>query len=233
MNPGVYKIVAYQLELSLQHFEFLPNPTEREYGEVEDFDALIYKPTKPEDCDYSSLLRVIPYQVSEPINWLGFLDRFPQVDFLRGSPDWPIMSKRMLYVLRSVGDFPHQAIPMRIFDYSLENKVSDYLKQEELPPEVCNQDYVALQLLEATDAIDTQLSEYEQFNPNNIIPPRITRLVLREPVGGFPPIFRLARDFSSYVYVSPQAKQALEDAGIRGLQFFSEEGVRAENLTAL
>jgi hypothetical protein len=233
MNPGVYKTVAYLLEVSLEHLESLPEPEDREYGEAEDFDALIYKPTKPDNADDASLRRLIPYQVSEPINWLGFLDRLPQVDFLRGNLLWPLMSKRMLYILRSVGDFPHKTIPMRIFDYSLEDQVGDYLNQEELPPEVCNQDYVVLQLLETTDAIDTQLSEYEQFNPNNIIPPGITRLVLREPVGGFPPIFRLARDFSSYVYVSPQAKQALEDAGIRGLQFFSEEGVRAENLTAL
>jgi hypothetical protein len=228
MSDQPYETVAYELRLSLEHLEALPEADDREYGEVEDFDALIYKPTKPEDCDYSSLRRIIPYQVSEPMNWLGFLNRLPQLDFLRGSPDWPIMSKRMLYVLHSMGDFPHKTIPMRIFDYSLEDKVSDYLNQENLPPEVCNQDYVVLQLLEATDAIDTQLSEYEQFNPSDIIPPGITRLILREPVGGFPPIFRLAKKFSTHIYVSPQAKQALEDADIRGLEFFSEEGVRAK-----
>lgn len=30
--------------------------------------------------------------------------------------------------------------------------------------------------------------------------------------------------------VSPQAKQALEEAGIRGLQFFPKKGVRADTL---
>jgi hypothetical protein len=224
-----YKTVAYYLRLSLEHLNSLPEPEDREYGEVEDFDALIYEPTKPEDADDDSLLRVIPYQVPEPINWLSFLDRLHQVDFLRSDLSWTIMSKRMLYVLRSVGDFPHKAIPMRIFDYSLKDKVDNYLRKEYYPSEVCNQDYVVLQLLEATDAIDTELSEYGE--PGLILPPKITRLILREPAGGFPPIFRLAKKLSVYIYVSPQAKQALEDAGIRGLQYFEEEGVRAEGAT--
>jgi hypothetical protein len=228
MSERNYEIVAYELRLSLEHLDSLPEPEEREYGEVESFDALIYEPTKPEDADSSSLRRRIPYEVPEPMNWLGFLDRLHQVDFLRSDLSWTIMSKRMLYILRSLGNFPHKAIPMRIFDYSLEDKVDNYLKKEYYPPEACNQDYVVLQLLEATDAIDTELSEYGE--PGLIIPAGITWLILREPVGGFPPIFRLDKEFSTSIFVSPQAKQALEDAGIRGLEFFSEEGIRINNL---
>jgi hypothetical protein len=129
-----YKTVAYRLRLSLEHLDSLPETEDREYGEVEDFDALIYKPTAPEGFDSSYLDRVIPYQGPEPLNWLGFLNRLHQVDLLRGNPSLPIMSKRMLYVLRSVGEFPHKAIPMRIFDYglSLENKLDQYLDKQEL-----------------------------------------------------------------------------------------------------
>jgi hypothetical protein len=222
-----YKTVAYRLRLSLEHLDSLPEPEDREYGEVEDFDALIYKPTAPEGFDSSYLDRVVPYQGPEPLNWLGFLNRLHQVDLLRGNPSLPIMSKRMLYVLRSVGDFPHNAIPIRIFDYSLEDKVDKYLKKDYYSPEVCNQDYVVVQLLEPTDAVDTKLSEYEEPDPDSIIPPGITRLILREPVGGFLPLFFIDELFP-YLYVSPQAKQALKDAGIRGLQFFPKKGVRAE-----
>jgi hypothetical protein len=229
MEITSYDIVAYQLELSLEHLESLPEPEEREYGEVEDFDALIYKPTQPEGADSTLLDREIPYQGPEPINWLGFLDRFHQLDFLHSDPSWPIMSKRMLYILCSVGDFPHKVIPIRIFDYSLKDKVDNYLKKEYYPPEVCNQDYVVVQLLEPTDAVDRELSKYEEPDPTSIIPPGITRLILREPIGGFPPFFFIDELFP-YLYVSPQAKQALEDAGIRGLQFFPKKGVRADTL---
>jgi hypothetical protein len=227
-----YEIVAYEMRLSLEHLDNLPDPIEREYGEAEDFDALIHKPTAPEGADDDFLIRVVPYQDPGNLNWLGFLNRLHRhpVDFLRGNPSWPIMSKRVLYVLQSVGSFSHKAIPMRIFDYSLEDKVGMYLGKEYFPPEVCNQDYVVVQLLDALDVIDTQLSEYGK--PGSILPAPITRLVLREPAGGFPPIFRLEKDFYYSLYVSPQAKHALEDADIRGLEFFSEEGVRVENLTA-
>jgi hypothetical protein len=96
-----------------------------------------------------------------------------------------------------------------------------------VPPNICSEDYLMVQLLEFTDAVDSELSEYEEPDPESIFPPKITRLILRQPVGGFPPFFCIDELFP-YLYVSPQAKQALEDAGIRGLEFFSEEGIRAE-----
>jgi hypothetical protein len=232
MHDTSYEIVAYELSLSLEHLDSLPEPEDREYGEVEDFDALIYEPTSPEGFDSSFLDRVVPYQGPEPLNWLGFLNRLHQVDLLRGDPSLPLMSKRMLYILRSICEFPHKAIPIRIFDYSLEDKIDNYLKKEYYPPEVCNQDYVVVQLLEFTDAVDPKLSEYKPYGPDSILPPRITRMVFREPAGGFPPIFCIPEAFRYSLYVSPQAKQALEDAGIRGLEFFSKRGVRAEGATA-
>jgi hypothetical protein len=222
-----YETVAYELRMSLEHLHSLPDFEDREFGEVEDFDALIYKPTAPEGFDGSYLDRVVPYQGPEPLNWLGFLNRLHQIDLLRGNHSLPLMSNRMLYVLRSVGNFSHKAIPMRIFDYSLEDEVNQYLSQEYFPPDVCNQDYVVLQLLEFTNAVDSELSEYEEPDPDSIFSPSIIRMVLREPVGGFPPVFCIPQEFRYNLFVSPQAKQVLEDAGIRGLEFLPEEGVRA------
>jgi hypothetical protein len=225
MEPSFYETVAYRLRFSLQHLDSLPDPSEREYGEVEDYDVLIYEPTRPEGIDDSLLERVIPYNGPGYLNWLGFLDRLPQTDFLRGDLLWPIMSKRMLYILCSVGDFPHKAIPLRIFDYAQRNELEQYLNREGLPSDICNTDYVALQLLEETDVIDFELSEYEDPIPDSILPPTISRLVLREPIEGFPPIFRLAKEYLPYLHVSLKAKQALEDAGIHGLEFVDEEGI--------
>jgi hypothetical protein len=232
MSNASFETVAYRLRPSLEHLDSLPEPMEREYGEVEDFDALIYKPTAPEGTDGSLLDRNVPYRGPEPLNWLGFLNRLHQTDLLNDDLLWPSMSKRILYVLHSVGNFPHKVIPMRIFDYSLEDRVGQYIRQNHFPPEVCNQDYVVLQLLDFTDAVDAELSEYKQYGPSDMFPPSIIRMVLREPVGGFPPVFCIPQEFRYNLFVSRQAKQALEDAGIRGLEFLPQEGVRAENLTA-
>lgn len=120
---------------------------------------------------------------------------------------WPIMSRRMLDVLLSVGDFPHQAIPV-IF-------------QSEQTKEL-NDDYVILQLLELSELLDMERSVY---SIERVVPdPEVTFVcdvkykVLVEPDNGFPPIFRIKGD-SIPLHVSAVAKQALEDAGIQGLEF--------------
>lgn len=228
------EIVAYQLIETGDHLRNLPDVMDREYGEVEDFDVIIYEPTQPEGADSSFLERIVPYGGEEPINFLGFLDRLPhQTDFLNNELLWIIISKRTLYLLRSVGEFAHKAIPINIFDYRLENSLNNYLNMKDVSPEICNKDYVILQLLESVDAVDVEHSKFEEPEPDDLDPPEITHLVLREPKNGFPPIFRLADNekFSaSYfrLYVSLTAKEALEEAGIKGVCFIPKVGIKTD-----
>jgi hypothetical protein len=227
------EIVAYQLNETFEHLRKLPDPLEREYGEIEDFDVVIYEPMKPRDADSSFLERSLPYNGPEPIIFLGFIKRLPhQSDFLNNDLLWKIISKRALYILRSVGEFAHKAIPLKIFDYQLKDNISSYLDREDLSSEICNEDYVALQLLENLDVVDLENSEFEELDPDDPVPPRITRLVLREPPSGFPPVFRLAQNpnFSTSfldIYLSKTAKVALEESGIKGVSFISEEGINS------
>jgi hypothetical protein len=120
---------------------------------------------------------------------------------------WPIMSRRMLDVLLSVGNFPHQVIPVTF--KSVENKEA-------------NHDYIILQLLEFSDLLDMDKSVYTiergVADPEMTFVCNVKLKVLREPAGGFPPIFRIKGD-SIPLHVSAVAKQALEDAGIQGLEF--------------
>jgi hypothetical protein len=123
-------------------------------------------------------------------------------------PDgWPIVSRKMLDVLLSVDGFPHQVIPV----------VFKSEKTKEL-----NDDYVILQLLELSDLLDMDKSVYTI--KRSVADPEVTFVcgvklkVLREPAGGFPPIFRI-KGCSISLYISAVAKQALEDAGIQGLRF--------------
>jgi hypothetical protein len=231
-----YPIVAYKIMPSLDHLDTLPeDPMDREYGEAESYDAFTHKPTRPRNLPCSGMTGTIPYPGPEPIDFVGFMDRLPhQTDFLSADGFEPIVSKRMLYVLRSVGEFPHKAISTRIYDYSFQDQGDDsYGRHDYEGPAIepggeFNEDYVSLQFLEHVDGINYEQTEFRPSVNPAIMPPQITNLVLKEPIGGFPPIFRLARHRTTYLFVSPAAKEALEEAGIKGLDFFPKKGTRAQ-----
>ncbi len=234
-----YPIVAYSLWQSLEHLDSLPtDPMEREYGEAENYDAFTHKPTRPRDLPWDGMTGTIPYPGPEPVNFVGFLNRLPhQTDFLRTDDFGPIISKQMLYVLRSVGEFPHKAIYTRVYDYRFQDQGDEsYGRHDHEGPAIkpggeFNEDYVALQLLEHVDGIDPNSCVYEDDYPG-IVPPSLISWSLKEPVRGFPPIFRLNKAGKrASLFVSPATKKALEEAGIKGLGFTEYEGTRAQEAT--
>jgi hypothetical protein len=225
-----YSIVAYEISPSLARLDSLPeDPMDREYGEAEDYDALIYKPTQAEEVGTGLIENAEPYEVPEPVDWVGFLDRLHQTDYLHNDLLWPLVSKRMLYVLRSVGEFSHKAISTRIYDYGCQNQGNNNDEGHTTPSAgEFNEDYVGLQLLEHVEGIDYEHTEFSPSLHPDIFSPYITNLVLKEPVGGFPPIFRLANKKTTELFVSPAAREALEAAGIKGLDFLPKKGNRAQ-----
>lgn len=116
--------------------------------------------------------------------------------------NWPILSQRSIDSLRSVGEFPHQAFPVVIYDTSV------------VETESPNRNYVALQLLSHLDIIDWENSIYEvgEFYTS------FRSIALHEPEFGFPPIFRVKHKSAS-LFVSSAARDALQAAGIRGMSF--------------
>jgi hypothetical protein len=227
-------IIAYKMRPSLDHLDSLPeDPMDREYGEAENYDALIYKPTQAEEVGIGLIENAEPYEVPEPVDWVSFLDtRLHQTDYLYNDLRWPLISKRMLYVLCSAGEFPHKVISTRIYDYGFQDQGrNNYESRTTLPAGEFNEDYVGLQLLEHVDGIDPDSCEYEDDYPG-ILPPSLISWRLKEPIGGFPPIFRLNRSGEDlFLFVSPAAKEALEEAGIKGLDFFPKKGTRAQEVS--
>jgi hypothetical protein len=238
-----YPIIAYEMTPSLDFLDLLAeDPMDREYGEAEIYNAWVYMPTRPRGLPWSGTSGTIPYPGPEPIDFVGFLDeRLRQTDYLYTDDSGlkPIISKRMLYVLRSVGEFPHKVISTRIYDYGfLDQGRNNYEGRTTPPAGEFNEDYVGLQLLEHVDGIDLENSEFDldsdsdSLIPDLVLPPDIINLVLKEPLGGFPPIFRLNRAGERvYLFVSPTAKEALEEAGIKGLRYFGYEGTRAQEVS--
>jgi hypothetical protein len=236
-----YPIVAYKISHNLERLDSLPpDPMDREYGSAEDYDATTHKPTESKGVLWSGTTGTIPYPGPEPVNLVGFLDRLPhQTDFLSIIDSYlnPIISKRMLYVLRSVGEFPHKAISTRIYDYRFQDQGDDSFGRYDYqgpaiePGGEFNEDYVSLQLLEHIDGIDPDSCEYEDYDDDApvILPPRLkSSWRLKEPSSGFPPIFRVKKQ-SNTLFVSPVTKVALEEAGIKGLNFFPKEGTPLPN----
>jgi hypothetical protein len=230
-----YPIIAYEISHNLERLDSISEDImDREYGDAEDYDALIYKPTQAEEVGSGLIENAEPYEVPEPVDWVGFLDRLYHTDYLYNNLRWPLISKQMLYVLRSVGNFPHKTIATRIYDFGFQNQGSDRFLNHHVPPGgEFNEDYVGLQLLEHVDGIDPDSCVYEDDYPG-ILPPSLISWTLKEPIGGFPPIFRLKSDGGEevYLFVSPATKEALEEAGIKGLRFTEYEGTRAQETSA-
>ena len=210
MNQVELKVQqAYKLYEDLDRMEDYAPEWVEEWGVVDakvigdltnqnSFDLVFYEPE--------------PINSFDEIRMEGLMYHFEGIDYLYTEPDLPVMSQRMLSVLRSVRDFPHQVIPMTIEDVEVTS--------ESFPESSgkVSTDYVAVQLLEQLDILDREKSDYDTYedNPNKI--EYINKLVLNVPESGLPPIFRIT-DKPTYLYVSPEAKAALEEAEITGIRF--------------
>jgi hypothetical protein len=180
-------------------------------------EVVIIREQRPDNLWYT-----IKVQMPADLLFVGFDDLFVYTDYpyILETRLWPIMSRKMLVVLLSLGNFSHQLIPVTF------KCVSDFLSPYEKIQEtssIFNYNFLIIQLLEHLDAFDMDRSDYTK-TPYESNPKaeriNIHKMVLKEPVNGFPPIFRVKEDETS-LYVSAEAKEALEKAGIQGLDFSS------------
>ena len=155
-------------------------------------------------------------KVPEPILFEANFKFTRQRDFPCNDVSWPLMSPRMIEVLRGVGDFPHRLIPVRFVDQRARGNMR-YLPDGSLRPEVVDDRFAAVQLTEHIDVVDWERST---FKPSRINPKSgyFIQLTLVEPAGGLPPLFRVPSDVSMLL-VSAEARRALEGAGIVGIKF--------------
>jgi hypothetical protein len=160
-----------------------------------------------EDNDY----RVVNAQMPKEIKFIADRDYLSMTDFpnLKDADYWPVMSRKMAEVILSVGDFPHQIIPVTFEDYW------------DIPIEC---EYVILHPTKLSDFLDQDKSIYSREtamdDSGRTFICDIKKLVLKEPEDGFPPMFRVKWKSVS-LFVSTEAKTALEAAGIRGLRFIT------------
>jgi hypothetical protein len=143
-----------------------------------------------------------------------------KTDYPYNDIGWPIMSKRMLNTLLSVGTFPHRTYPVVMIDQTI-NLFDKELKVKGTK----NYDYVLVQPSEYLDAFDFENSifKWKEYHPSVVtdVPSFVSDvewLALKETDSDFPPLFTL-EESSLDILVSAKARAALEAANIQGIRF--------------
>jgi hypothetical protein len=232
----------YQLEYNIKRFgpegsfEFWDGYLEPEFDNWEKMKLAFCDPIKIDLTGNTGVvivnrinkkLRVVKAQMPAKIEFTGFgpndkddpVVDYPYLTDLFSS--WPIMSKKMLDILLSLGDFSHQAIPTI---FKLADNLIASSEERKRASLVINHNMIILQLLEHLDAIDKEKSECIIGYSKTPLGEEIEtikidgRMVLKEPANGFPPIFRV-KDNATEIYVSAAAKKALTKAEIQGVKF--------------
>jgi proteasome lid subunit RPN8/RPN11 len=209
---------AYRLTCDLDHLPTWDVPEDEVLYDM----WLIEFPEAPGNS-ISFLPPVKPRKLPERIEFQGIFDFIDRTDYPYNDVDWPIMSKRMLEVLQSVGDFAHKDYPIVITNAE---------EGEERKYDSERYDYVVIQLLEALDVFDWEKSIYHRDPepPHFLSSLDIEKVVLKKPEGGFPPLFCLDdsapnASLPSDLYLSAKAKQALDAAGIKGIDYRPSENL--------
>lgn len=131
---------------------------------------------------------------------------------------WPIMSKRMLDVLLSVGKFAHQAIPVNFRQERLRPGRDDW------DSEITEREFYLVNLLEPQDVFDWDRSEYTLYKGQPHVLDTWENFIFKEPKNGLPPFFRLPTvPIQGRLFISEAAKLALEKANIKGTIFVPQK----------
>jgi len=177
----------------------------------------------PGHADTVSLMDTSPLELPEEILFDGIIDEMRDVDYPSNNRNWPLMSDAMVEVLLGVGEFQYRSVPVKIVDESIPEK-DRYDDNGQLLSEIMIPRFKGIQLLEHTDAFDRDRSEFStySFAPDQVR--NIKKLVLKIPEDGFPSLFRLSAAPGD-MFVSAEARVALEKAGMKGIAFWTLDKV--------
>jgi hypothetical protein len=207
MSTKTFVKQAYKLNYEPFHLE----DTSRDYDayimEWPEYRSYSLKFKEVSDFDYPA----------HGVEFHGYESSLSDTDYPYENVGWPIMSKRMLNTLLSVKEFPHRTWEVPFVGFP-DNAPEELLRKGLRDGVRHDNEFVVVQLLEHLDIFDWENSVYEMDPMFSDEIDRIRKLVLRVPEEGLPPIFRLKVDPIVW-YVSPEGRDALEAANIRGIRF--------------
>jgi len=163
-----------------------------------------------------SLLLTRQLEIPEPVYFEANTDTIRQVDYPDNDKNWPIMSERMRAILLPQAP-KHRLIGVSFIDDTVIEDEDRFDKTGKPRPGVTIDGFAAVQFLEHVDAMDMERSTY---TPDPDFPGEassVKKLVLEDVP--LPRVFRLSA-YAMHVFVSADGRRALEEAGIKGVQFW-------------
>jgi hypothetical protein len=162
------------------------------------------------------------------IEFVGNLENAAWLDHIETSPiRFMLLSKRMVRVLESVKPFRHRLIPTTIYSDEIEQRVRKRstrrrTRHQVQEPELRNDDFVILQLLNQVDCLDRERTKvagvpFHHSGKKYLGKDDAEHLELRTPASGFPPVFFVPELL--YYCFTEEAKQACDKAGLKGLRW--------------
>jgi hypothetical protein len=160
------------------------------------------------------------------LEFVGNLENAAWLDHIFTAPmPLPLVSKRMVRVLESVGPFRHRQIPAVIYSERIRHLLcgEEYWGRtwyQVTDPALMNNEFVILQPLEQIDCLDHDRTlvngvPFPQSGEQYLGKDEASPLVLRPLEGGFPPVFFVPE--LVYPCFTEEAKQACDQAGLKGL----------------
>jgi hypothetical protein len=198
---------AYELDYNLSHLADTSLERDAYIVEWPEYRSYGTKFVDPDDFEYPS----------HGVEFQGYESFLSDTDYPYNNVSWPVMSKQMLSVLLSVRKFPHRTWDVPFVGFP-DNAPEELLRKGLRDGVRHDNEFVVVQLLEQLDIFDWENSVYEMHPvfPDEV--GRIRQLALKVPEEGLPPIFRLNIDPIA-LYVSPEGRDALEAADIKGVRF--------------
>ncbi len=171
---------------------------------------------------------IIPDGIKKPdkVYFMANFATLEVTDYPANDLRWPIMSRKMLDTLLSVGEFAHKLIPVVMLDDTCMD-AGDIIEGELKPNVPINTDYYAVEIPEFTDTIDLPRSEYiprKRF-PNKI--GNVIKLAYKDME--LPPFF-VMRELLAHHFISTSAYEALQKNGIEGIEYLRGDTLSSLNL---
>jgi hypothetical protein len=129
----------------------------------------------------------------------------------------PLMSKKMILLIEQGSHVQLNKVDATIIDDTFLGEIFDNIGNLNSGIRK-NNEYQFVQVLEYLHVFDYDNSVFKPLRSNPEKIGIINKLVLKEPVQGFPSIFRIAEK-SSMLFVSDSTKKILESNGIKGCIF--------------
>jgi hypothetical protein len=213
---------AYRLTWDLSYIGYARPRRENEL-EIREFPGSEWMP---------GLMRTDFYELPDPVIFWGDLQLLNYIDYPSNNMNWPIMSRRMYYVLTSLGSFPHRAIPIALIDSTRFPNEPErcFLANGQPDPNITDfNTLVAVQFLERTNFFSFERSEYELNSRSPGRVKSVNKYALDEPAEGFPSVFRLVAD-PVILFISAKAREALKESGIRGTAYYPLDSIQSDEV---